>query len=36
MSAYKVIDLKNWKRAIHCEVSEKACSPSMESASNWI
>ena len=23
MSAYKVIDLKNWKRAIHCEVFRK-------------
>ena len=27
MSAYKVIDLKNWKRAIHCEVFRKSMQP---------
>lgn len=27
MSAYKIIDLKNWKRAIHCEVFRKSMQP---------
>ena len=27
MSAYKVIDVKNWKRAVHCEVFRNSMQP---------